>query len=59
MSKISCQAAMNALHSLDQDPEAYWLVEEFIKQVDDLMKVRDMTIPMLLRARDVGGERAQ
>lgn len=50
MSKISCQEAMDALKSIGQEPEAYFIVEEFIKQVDDLMKFRNMTVPMLLRA---------
>ena len=46
---ISCQEALDALRTLDQDPEAYWTLEEFIRQADDLMKIRNMTIPMLLR----------
>jgi hypothetical protein len=57
MSKISCEEAKQALQTLDQNPEAYWTLEEFIRQVDDLMKIRNMTIPMLLRARQqIGGQ---
>ena len=49
---ISCEEARQALHTLDQDPQAYWTLDEFIRQVDDLMKVRNMTIPMLLKAKE-------
>ena len=59
MAKISVQQAMDALHSIDnpnlteaEQNEAYFELEEFIRQVNDLMKVRDMTIPMLLKAKD-------
>ena len=57
MAQISCEEAREALRTLDRNPEAYWIVDEFIRQVDDLMKVRNMTIPMLLRAKQqIGGE---
>lgn len=53
MTKISCQEAMDALKNIGNEPEAFFVVEEFIRQVDDLMKIRNMVIPALLRAKEV------